>query len=120
MLENMSQHEYVEENYQKVDELISMVEKLVTDNADKLTVRSAFKELKSFVRIEYEKIHKKKYFGSYIFDWYHPVIEKIHLTALGETRVNASVECIDNAVKHARLFYKEWYEKLESLKNNNE
>lgn len=112
MFESMSQQEYVNQNYRKIEELISMVEKLLSGEADKLTIRSAFKELKSFVRIEYEKFHKKKYFGTYVFEWYHPLVESIHLTALGETRANASVECIYDSIIEARAFLDEWYEKL--------
>ena len=61
-----------------------------------------------FVRTEYDTFHKKKYFGTYIFDCYHPLVEGIHLSALGETRVNATVENIQEAVQEARTVLESW------------
>ena len=97
-----NQKEYVEKNARIVEEKIASVEKLIQAGEDKTIVRAAFKELKQFVRTEYDTFHKKKYFGTYIFDCYHPLVEGIHLSALGETRVNATVENIQEAVQEAR------------------
>ncbi len=76
-----NQKEYVEKNARIVEEKIASVEKLLQAGEDKMIVRAAFKELKRFVRTEYDTFHKKKYFGTYIFDCYHPLVEGIHLSA---------------------------------------
>ena len=103
-----NQKEYVEKNARIVEEKIASVEKLIQAGEDKTIVRAAFKELKQFVRTEYDTFHKKKYFGTYIFDCYHPLVEGIHLSALGETRVNATVENIQEAVQEARTVLESW------------
>ncbi|WP_195270079.1 hypothetical protein [Eubacterium sp. 1001713B170207_170306_E7] len=103
-----NQKAYVEKSARIVEEKIASVEALIQAGEDKMIVRSAFKELKQFVRKEYETFHKKKYFGTYIFDCYHPLVEGIHMSALGETRVNATVENIQEAVQEAREVLESW------------
>lgn len=105
-----NQKEYVEKHARIVEEKIASVETLIQAGEDKMIVRAAFKELKQFVRTEYDTFHKKKYFGTYIFDCYHPLVEGIHMSALGETRVNATVENIQEAVQEAREVLASWRE----------
>lgn len=108
MDEITNEKEYVEKNAHIINEKITSVETLIQAGEDKMIIRSAFKELKQFVRAEYETFHKKKYFGTYIFDCYHPLVEGIHTSALGETRVNATVESIQEAIVEARAVFENW------------
>lgn len=103
-----NEKDYVAINAKSLEEKIAAVEKMIKAGEDKVAVRKVFKELKTFARTEYEVFHKRKYFGTYIFENYHPLVEGVHIEALGETRVNASIEAIENAITKARYCMQEW------------
>lgn len=103
-----NEKDYVATCSRSLDEKITAVEELIKAGEDKIAVRKVFKELKCFVRTEYETFHKRKYFGTYIFENFHPLVENIHMEALGDTRVNASLGEIEEAITNARSYMLDW------------
>lgn len=100
--------EYTLINFEYAGDLLNQIDKLIDDKAPIDLIKSKYKELKEWFKLEYNKISKLKQAGGYISRWYQPMIRDIYVSSFGMAKTNSSMYKIKMAIIDGLSYYRYW------------
>ncbi|KNY30161.1 hypothetical protein [Pseudobacteroides cellulosolvens] len=108
---------YTEKNYKYIEDSLKNIEMLIDNRDKKEVIQSKYKQMKEWLKIEYNKILKYKNNDGYISQWYDPLISDIYVQSFSIANVNSPVDKIKLAIYDALDYFSYWNNMLIGYKN---